>query len=118
MGHRPDLPTWQTAFAAGLLLRPLLILPMVPGGPLGSSPLLPFGLITVLAAHLLLAGGVALGIRVVLGLGILTAIAGIPVAAVGVVAALPMPWPLVMAGYNIALAAVGVAAWRRLPPTT
>ena len=118
MGHRPDHPTWQTAFAAGLLLRPLLILPMVPGGPLSSSPLLPFGLIAVLAGHLLLAGGVALGIRVVVVLGILTAIAGIPVAAVGVAAGLPMPWPVVMAVYNVGLAAVGVTAWRRLPPTT
>jgi hypothetical protein len=29
-----------------------------------------------------------------------------------------MPWPLALAGYNIALAAVGIKAWRELRVAT
>ena len=49
-----------------------------------------------------------------IALGIVTALAGPVVAAIGAYVGLPMPWPLALAGYNVALAAVDIKAWREL----
>jgi hypothetical protein len=100
----------------GILLRPILIIPMASSGPLGSSAALPVALASVFAASILLAVGVALGSRPAIAVGILTAIVGVPLAAVGVLAGLPMPWPVILAAYNAALAAVGITAWRGSAP--
>jgi len=100
--------TWKKVFAAGLLLRPILIVPMAPSGPLGGSNMLPIGLALVFALSILLAAGVSVGNRPAIAFGIFTALAGVVLAAIGACLGLPMPWPLAMAGYNIALAAVGI----------
>ena len=100
-------------FAAGLALRPILIAPMAPSGPLGGSELLPAGLAVVTAISLLLAAGVAVGNRWALAIGIFTAVDGIGLAAFGAWAGLSMPWPVVMAADNVVLAALGILAWRR-----
>jgi hypothetical protein len=89
---------------------------MAQSGPLGGSILLPIGLVSVFAASILLAVGVSLGNRPAAAFGIVTAVAGVPLAAIGAAAGLPMPWPLLLVGYNGVLAAVGVAAWREPPP--
>lgn len=111
MRSRPDSLTWTKVFAAGLLLRPILIVPMAPSGPLGGSNLLPIGLATVFAFHILVAAAVFVGNCPAIAFGILTAWAGVAVAAIGVYVGLPMPWPLVLAGYNVAFAVVGIKAW-------
>ena len=108
MRGRPDSLAWKKVFAAGLLLRPILIVPMAPSGPLGGSILLPIGLAAVFALSILLAAGVSVGNRLAIAFGIFTALAGVVLAAIGAYLGLPMPWPLAMAGYNIALAAVGI----------
>jgi hypothetical protein len=108
MRSRSDSLTWQKVFAAGLLLRPILIVPMAPSGPLGGSNMLPIGLASVFALSILLAAGVFVGNRPAIAFGIFTALAGLVLAAIGAYLGLPMPWPLALAGYNIALAAVGI----------
>ena len=118
MRGRSDSLTWKKVFAAGLLLRPILIVPMAPSGPLGGSNLLPIGLASVFALSILLAAGVFVGYRLVIAFGIFTALAGLVLAAIGAYLGLPMPWPLALAGYNIALAAVGIKAWRELRVAT
>ncbi len=111
MGDRLGDRTWRWIFAAGLILRPILILPMAPSGPLSGSDLLLVGLIAVFAAHVLIAAGVLLGNRLAIALGILSAIAGLPIATIGLSAGLPMPWPVILAGYNIMLAVIGIRVW-------
>ena len=106
--------TWKNVFVAGLLLRPLLIVPMAPSGPLGGSNMLPVGLASVFAFSILIAVGVLVGNRPAIAFGILTCLAGPVLAAIGVYVALAMPWPLALGVYNIALAAVGIKAWREL----
>jgi hypothetical protein len=116
MRSRSGSLTWKRVFAAGLLLRPILIVPMAPSGPLGGSNLLPIGLALVIALSSLVAAGVfveELG-HLAIAFGIFTALAGLPLAAIGAYLGLPMPWPLALGGYNIALAAVGIKAWREL----
>jgi hypothetical protein len=108
MRGRSDFVTWKRVFAAGLLLRPVLIVPMAPSGPLSGSNMLPIGLASVFALSILLAAGVFVGYRLAIAFGIFTAVAGLVVAAIGAFLGLPMPWPLVMAAYNVALAAVGI----------
>jgi hypothetical protein len=120
MRSRSDSLPWKKVFAAGLLLRPILIVPMAPSGPLGGSILLPIGLASVFALSILVAAGVfveELG-HLAIAFGIFTALAGLPLAAIGAYLGLPMPWPLALAGYNIALAAVGIKAWRELRVAT
>jgi hypothetical protein len=112
MRGRSGSPTWTRIFAAGLLLRPILIVPMAPSGLLSGSVMLPVGLAAVFAVNLLLAIGAYVGSRLVIALGILTAAAGVPLAAAGAWAGLPSPWPLLLVGYNAALVAAGIAAWR------
>lgn len=118
MRSRSDSLTWKKVFAAGLLLRPILIVPMAPSGPLGGSNMLPIGLALVFALHILVAAGVFVYLLEypAIAFGIFTALAGLVLAAIGVYLGLPMPWALALAGYNIALAAVGIKAWRELPP--
>ncbi len=111
MRGRSDSLKWKKVFAAGLVLRPILIVPMAPSGPLGGS-LLPIGLALVFALSILLAVGVFVGYRLVIAFGILTAVAGLPLAVLGAYLGLPMPWPLALAGYNVGLATVGIKAWR------
>ncbi len=118
MRSRSDSLTWKKVFAAGLLLRPILIVPMAPSGPLSGSNMLPIGLASVFALSILVAAGVFVGYRLVIAFGILTALAGLPLAVVGAYLGLPMPWPLALAGYNVALAAVGIKAWRELRVAT
>ncbi len=108
MRGRSDSVTWKRVFAVGLLLRPVLIVPMAPSGPLSGSNMLPIGLASVFALSILLAAGVFVGYRLAIAFGIFTAVAGLVVAAIGAFLGLPMPWPLVMAAYNVALAAVGI----------
>lgn len=96
----------------GLVLRPVLIVPMAPSGPLGGSDLLPVAVASLIGAGLLLAVGVVVGNRLATALAIVTAVAAPVVAVVGAIAGLPMPWPLLLAVYDIVLAAVGIAAWR------
>jgi len=108
MRSRSDSQAWQKVFAAGLLLRPILIVPMAPSGPLGGSNLLPVGLAFVFVPSILLAAGVFVGSRAAIALAIFTAVAGFALAAIGALLGLPMPGPLAMAGYNVALAAVGI----------
>jgi hypothetical protein len=120
MRSRSDSLVWKKVFAAGLLLRPILIVPMAPSGPLGGSILLPIGLALVFALSILVAAGVfveELG-HLAIAFGIFTALAGLPLAAIGAYLGLPMPWPLALAAYNIALAAVGIKAWRELRVAT
>jgi hypothetical protein len=114
MRGRSDSLAWKKVFAAGLLLRPILIVPMAPSGPLGGSNVLPIGLASVFALSILLAAVVFIGNRPAIAFGIFTAVAGLVLAAIGACLGLPMPWPLAMAGYNIALAAIGLEAWREL----
>ena len=118
MHSRFDSLTWTKVFAAGLLLRPILIVPMAPSGPLGDSGLLPIGLAVVFALSLLVAVGVLVGNRLVIALGVFTALEGLVLAAIGANLGLPMPWPLALAGCNIALVAVGIKAWRELREET
>jgi hypothetical protein len=108
MRGRSDSVTWKRVFVVGLLLRPVLIVPMAPSGPLSGSNMLPIGLASVFALSILLAAGVFVGYRLAIAFGIFTAVAGLVVAAIGAILGLPMPWPLVMAAYNVALAAVGI----------
>ncbi len=63
MRGRSDSLTWKKAFAAGLLLRPILIVPMAPSGPLGGSDMLPIGLASVFALSVLIAAFVFVGNR-------------------------------------------------------
>jgi hypothetical protein len=112
MRGRSGSPTWTRVFAAGLLFRPILIVPMAPSGPLGGSNLLPIGLVTVFALSLLVAAGVFVGNRPAIAFGIFTAVDGLVLAVIGAFLGLPAPWPLTMAGYNVALTAVGIEAWR------
>jgi hypothetical protein len=118
MRGRSDSLTWNKVFAAGLLLRPIFIVPMAPSGPLGGSNMLPIGLAAVFALSILVAVGVFVGNRPAIAFGILTALAGLVLAALGAYLGLPMPWPLALAGYNIALAVVGIKAWRELRVAT
>ncbi len=104
--------TSRLVFAASLLARPLLILPMAPSGPLGRSDLLPFAIVGLFLAHGLLAAGVAVGSRPILALALVSALAAVPLAMLGLVVGLTMPWPIVLAGYNVLVAAIGVRAWR------
>jgi NaMN:DMB phosphoribosyltransferase len=86
---------------------------MAPSGPLAGSDLLPIALASLFALSFLIAAGAFLGNRPAMALGILTAVGGIPLAAViGVALDLPMPWALLLAGYNAVLAVVGLQAWR------
>jgi hypothetical protein len=110
MGSRSDSSRWKKVFAAGLLLRPILIVPMAPSGPLAGSIMLPIGLAAVFAFSVLLAAGVLadeLG-PAAIAFGIFTALAGVVLAVIGAWVGLPMPWPLTMAAYNVALAAIGI----------
>ncbi|MCU0504222.1 MAG: hypothetical protein MUE82_00385 [Chloroflexi bacterium] len=116
MRPRSGSRRWTTILAAGLALRPILIVPMAQGGPLGGSDLLPIGLLTVLAGSLLLAAGVLARIRPVTAFAILTAAAGVGLAVIGAWAGLPSPWPLLLAAYNAALVGVGIGAWREQQP--
>ena len=118
MRSRSGSLTWKKVFAAGLLLRPILIVPMAPSGPLGGSNMLPIGLASVFALSILLAAGAFVGNRPAIAFGIFTALAGLVLAAIGTYLGLPMPWPLALAGDNIALAAVGIKAWRELRVAT
>ena len=110
--------TWMKVFAAGLVLRPILVVPMAPSGPLGGSNMLPIGLASVFAFSILIAVGVFVGNRLAIAFGILTGLVGVVLAAIGAYVGLPMPWPLALGGYNIALAAVGIEAWRELRVST
>jgi hypothetical protein len=74
---------WTTGLAVGLVLRPMLIAPMTPGGPLAGSFLLPVGLIALAAFHFVLAAGVLIENRLAVGLSILTAVVGVPIALLG-----------------------------------
>ena len=112
MRGRFDSLTWMKVFAAGLLLRPILIVPIAPSGPLGGSDMLPIGLASVFALSLLIAAGVFVGNRLAVAFGIFTAFDGVVLAGIGACLGLPMPWPIVLAGYNIGLVAVGIRAWR------
>jgi hypothetical protein len=112
MRNRSDSLAWTRVFAAGLLLRPILIVPMAPSGPLGGSNLLPIGLAAVFVLSILLAAGVFVGNRPAIAFGIFTAVDGLVLAVIGAFLGLPAPWPLVMAGYNVALTAVGIKAWQ------
>ncbi len=96
----------------GLALRPVLIVPMAPSGPLGGSELLPAAVVVLIGGSIMLAAGVLIGNRPMTALAILTAVAAPFLAVVGAIAGLPMPWPLLLAIYDIALAAIGIAAWR------
>jgi hypothetical protein len=120
MRSRSDSRAWTIAFAAGLALRPILIVPMAPSGPLGGSVLLPIGLAAVFVLSGLLAAGLFVeGLdELVIAFGTFTALAGVPVAVIGAWAGLPGPWPLALVGYNLALAAVGVKAWREMREAT
>ena len=111
MGGRSRQLTWTTAFAAGLFLRPVLIVPMASAGPLRDSEWLPVALASVFLSSGLLAALVVLGNRLALAFGILTALLGVPLALVGIAVGLPMPWPVVMAGYNAVIAVVGILGW-------
>jgi hypothetical protein len=102
-------------FAATILVRPVLIAPMAPGGPLGRSELLPVAIGGLFVAHGLLAVGVAAGSRPFLALALVSAVAAVPLALLGAVVGLALPWPLVLAGYNVLIAIVGVRAWRQQP---
>jgi hypothetical protein len=106
---------WTIVFASGLLLRPVLIVPMAPSGPLAGSALLPIGLASVFAFHVMLAAAVLVANRLAIGFAIFTAGAGVVLAVVGVIVGLPEPWPLLLIGLNLALAPIGVETWRRLP---
>ncbi len=116
MRRHIDPRTKRTAFAAGLLLRPTLIVPMASSGPLASSDLLPIGLASLLVASLTLAACVFLGNRVAIALGIFSGLAGLPVATVGAFVGLALPWPLFLAAYNLALAVIGIVVWEAPPP--
>jgi len=118
MRGRSDSLAWTRVFAAGLLLRPILIVPMAPSGPLGGSNLLAIGLVSVFVLSILLAAGVFVGNRPAIAFGIFTAVDGLVLAVIGAFLGLPMPWPLVMAGYNVALTAIGIQAWREPRATT
>ncbi|MCU0506363.1 MAG: hypothetical protein MUE82_11460 [Chloroflexi bacterium] len=109
---------WTRAFAAGLLLRPVLIVPMAPSGPLGGSNLLPAALAAVFVLSAVLAAGVLSRIRPATALGIVTAVGGVVIAAAGAWAGLPGPWPLLLVAYNGALAVAGIRAWRESRATT
>ena len=74
--------------------------------------MLPIGLASVFALHILVAAGVFVGNRPAIAFGLFTALAGLPLAAIGAYLGLPMAWPLALAGYNVALAAVGIQTWR------
>ena len=102
------------------MLRPILIVPMAPSGPLAGSNMLPIGLAVVFALHILVAAGVFVEdlAGLAIAFGIFTAVAGLVLAAIGAYLGLPMPWPLALAGYNIAFAAVGIKAWREMPVAT
>jgi hypothetical protein len=112
MRGRSGTRTSLILFATGILLRPILIVPMAPSGPLGGSATLPIALATVVAGSILLAVGVAVGNRPAIAVGILTALMGVPLAVIGVLAGLPMPWPLILVAYNAVLAGIGATAWR------
>ncbi len=117
MDRRRGSHPWRDAFAIGLLLRPMLIVPMTPSGPLaGSSSQLAIALFAVFAFHVLLAAGAFVGNRPAIAFGILTGVVGVPLAAIGAYLGLPMPWPAALGGYNLALAALGIAAWREEAP--
>jgi hypothetical protein len=120
MRSRSGSLAWKRVFAAGLVLRPILIVPMAPSGPLGGSSLLPIGLVAVFALSALLAAGVFVAEldRPAVAIGTFTAVAGVVLAVVGACLGLPTPWPLALAGYNLALAAVGVREWRELQVAT
>jgi hypothetical protein len=109
-GHHGSL-AWKKVFAAGLLVRPILIVPMAPSGPLGGSELLPLGLASVFAGSFVLAAGAWLGVRVLTAFGIISALAGVALAAIGAVLGLPEPWPLLLVGLNAALVPAGIEAW-------
>ncbi len=110
-GHT-DSRGWAAAFAAGLLLRPLLIVPMAPSGPLAGSDLLPLAIAGLFAGSAGLAAGVWLGSRLFTALGILSAVVAPAIAVAGAWAGLPAPWPLLLAVYDGGLAVVGAMAWR------
>ena len=112
MSGRIHSRAWGIAFAAGLLLRPVLIAPMAPAGPLGGSDLLPVALAVLAVAQVPLAIAVLVWPRPGIALGMVTAVAGVPLGLAGAWAGLPEPWALALAAYNAVLAAVGVAAWR------
>ncbi|HJW23011.1 MAG TPA: hypothetical protein VJ506_11340 [Candidatus Limnocylindrales bacterium] len=113
-GGRRGPNTWRIAFAVGLLLRPLLIAPMAPSGPLGGSDALPLALGLLVVGHVAWAALAVVGNRPAIALGIVTGVVGVPLAALGTLLALPAPWPLVLTAWNGALAAVGVVAWRSM----
>jgi hypothetical protein len=99
-------------FATGLLLRPVLIAPVAPSGLLAGSFLLPIGLAGVLAFHVVIAALVFAGNRTAIAFGVLTALVGPFLAAIGVIAGLPMPWPAALGAYNVVLVVVGIASWQ------
>ena len=114
-GGRAGAEVWRSAFAVGLLIRPLLIAPMAPSGPLGGSDALPLALGLLVVAHVAWAILAVVGSRPAVAIGIASGVVGVPVAALGLLLALPGPWPLVLTAWNGALAAVGVVAWRSMP---
>ncbi len=101
----------RRTFAGALLVRPILVVPMAASGPLGGSELLPLGLALLFAGSALFAAGVLAGVRLVLALGILSGLAGVPLALAGAIVGLPMPWPVLLAAYNMALATIGIEVW-------
>ena len=98
------------------MLRPILIVPMAPSGLLAGSDLLPVALAVVVVTHFLIAIGVLVGNRPAIAFGLFTALAGVPLALLGASVGLPAPSPLALLGYNAALAAVGIQAWRAPRP--
>ncbi len=112
MTATPSRKTWRIGLAAALLVRPVLLVPMAPSGPLGGSDLMPIALGLMFAVHVVLAAGVLIRSRIAIAFVALTAVAGVPLAFVGAYAGLPMPWPLVLAAWNAGVAAASLVVWR------
>jgi hypothetical protein len=74
--------------------------------------LLPVGLALVFAFHVLLAVGVVIANRPAVAFAVVTAFAGIVLAAIGGVVGLPMPWPLALGVGNLLVCGMGIQAWR------
>ena len=113
-GGRAGPDAWRAAFALALLFRPLLIAPMAPSGPLCGWDALPLAVGLLVVGHAVWAVLAVAGNRLAIALGIVTAVVGVPVAALGALLALPAPWPLALTAWNGALAAIGVVAWRSM----
>jgi hypothetical protein len=104
--------TWTLVLAAGLVLRPLLIMPMAESGPMRGTMMVPIGLGLLFLSSCLLAVAVFVWGRPLIALAAITAALGIVLAVVAMYAGLPMPWPLLLAALNASLAVLGIPAWR------